>query len=177
MEERHVWALLLSGKDFKSYEVKLSCWLSPLALDFYESLQTTPNDYERIIFVSNGCLESRATRAVPTEALFLETSYQLLRLDDVLCKRINNDRTKRNSFKKAGICDDADPELSIDTAYEALQMAIRKLYEDTVVYIVVKDTVLQGQHSSCPLMYLASLVCDSETKATIKALGIAGSNL
>ncbi|ROV89134.1 hypothetical protein VSDG_08880 [Cytospora chrysosperma] len=56
--------LLLSGKDFKVYEVKLSCWLSPLALDFYEKLQTTCNDYQRIIFVSNGFLESRATQIV-----------------------------------------------------------------------------------------------------------------
>lgn len=171
--------LLLSGKDYKSYEVKLSCWLSPLALDFYESLQTMPNENERRIFVSNGFLQSKASRAAPTEALFLKTIlYQLLRLDNVLCEKINDDRMIRSAFTKAGLCDDADPELSIDTAYDALQMALRLLNQDTTVYIVVEDTVLQRRLDSySPLKLLASLVCDAETKAAIKALGIARSNL
>ncbi|ROW07755.1 hypothetical protein VMCG_03438 [Cytospora schulzeri] len=171
--------LLLSGEDYKSYGVKLSCWLSPLALEFYESLQMTPNEKERRIFVSNSFLDDRATHAVPTEALFLKCIlYQLLRLDNTLCETINDNRTIRNSFKEAGVCDDADPELLIDTAYDALQMAIRELPQDTMAYIIVEDIVLQGQQDSCTaLRFLARLVCDPETKATIKALGIARSNL
>lgn len=144
--------LLLSGKDYKSYEVKLSCWLSPLAMDFYETLQVTSNDYIRVIFVSNGLLETKATHAVHTEALFPKSIlYQLLRLDCDLCEKVNDERTTRSCFRESGICSDADPELSIVTAYDAPQLVLRLLHQEIMVYVIVEDIMLQGQVDSYTL--------------------------
>ncbi|ESZ91048.1 hypothetical protein SBOR_8567 [Sclerotinia borealis F-4128] len=163
--------LLLSGQDATSGASSL-CWISPMALEFCDSLKHEEGCLAVFVPTTNILKRSGATRDVSYETTLLSyILYQLLQhneklREDLYCV-IKRDSEKSRSTPEAN-----------NTAFELLEMTLQHLDDSIRYYLVVDEVMLPSDENQEPHDFfctLAGLVLSESLKVKIKVLAISSS--
>lgn len=173
-ESRESALFLMSGKNLRYDPTEKFCWLSPLAVEFLDSLP----DSTTSAFISTPLLKRELSFQGSRETLVLKVLlYQLLSQKTALYDRLLDTTELYNKVQRIGKSS-ANGDTA-DLIFEAIQMLFRQLPSNSWVYIILDGAVLgQDRYSDNSwglLQHFAQLVCDLDLKATIKCLCIADS--